>query len=408
MRFVALCLLAACSSPRADVLVARQLPAAEAADVANLTTANNQFGCDLYAQLGSGNTFFSPFSIATALAMLDAGAAGQTDAELRTAMHLMLAGDPLFSAYGALLSSLDTGRSYDNYTLATADRLFGQQGFPFLSTYLGVTKTDFEAQLESVDFTADDGETARATINAWVASQTDNKIPELFPKNSINAGTVLALANAILFKGTWANQFDPAQTQTGAFHVAGGSDVQAMLMHASQTVALAPITGGKLGLLPFAGNDLAMVILLPDSPDGLPALEAGLTGASIASAVAAAQSADNVTVALPKLQLTESFDLVSILMRLGIVSAFDPGTADLSGIDGEVGLFVQDAVHKATLTVDEEGAKATAATGISVGDSGESMPPSLIADHSFALAIYDQVTGSVLFMGRVSDPTLAM
>lgn len=408
MRFVALCLLAACSSPRADVLVARQLPAAEAADVANLTTANNQFGCDLYAQLGSGNTFFSPFSIATALAMLDAGAAGQTDAELRTAMHLMLAGDPLFSAYGALLSSLDTGRSYDNYTLATADRLFGQQGFPFLSTYLGVTKTDFEAQLESVDFTADDGETARATINAWVASQTDNKIPELFPKNSINAGTVLALANAILFKGTWANQFDPAQTQTGAFHVAGGSDVQAMLMHASQTVALAPITGGKLGLLPFAGNDLAMVILLPDSPDGLPALEAGLTGASIASAVAAAQSADNVTVALPKLQLTESFDLVSILMRLGIVSAFDPGTADLSGIDGEVGLFVQDAVHKATLTVDEEGAEATAATGISVGDSGESMPPSLIADHSFALAIYDQVTGSVLFMGRVSDPTLAM
>ncbi len=399
---------AGCTTSKPDVLTARQLPTSIAGDAESVVTSNNQFACDVYNQLPTAsNSFFSPFSISTALAMLDAGAAGQTDTELRNALHFTLPGDQLHDAYGALLTSLDTGRSYDNYTLATADRLFGQQGFPFLQTYLDVTKTDYEAELQTVDFTA--GDTARTTINAWVASQTDNKIPQLFPTGSITPATVLALANAILFKGTWAQQFDPTKTQTATFHIANGADVQTPMMNATQTVALAPITGGKLGLLPFQGKDLAMVVLVPDSPDGLPALEAGLTGPAIATAIAAAQSTDSVQVELPKLQLTEAFSLDAILANLGIVSAFDPATADFAGIDGAMDLHVQHAIHQATITVDEEGAEAAAATGISVGaDGGEAPPPSLIADHSFAIMIYDQVTGSVLFLGRVQDPTQTM
>jgi len=399
-----------CTTSPPDVLTARQLPAAVAGDAASVVTANNQFACDLYNQLPAGNSFFSPFSISTALAMLDAGAAGQTDVELRTALHFTLSGDALHDAYGALITSLDTGRSYDNYTLATADRLFGQQSFPFLQTFLDITKTDYEAELQAVDFTVDDGETARGTINQWVSGQTDNKIPELFPQGTITRDTVLALANAILFKGTWAQPFDPSQTEAGTFHVANGADVQPQMMNATQTVALAPIAGGRLGILPFQGKDLAMVILLPDSPDGLPALEAQLTGATIASAIAAAQPTASVVVQLPKLQLTEGFSLNAILANLGIVTAFDPETADFAGIDGRLDLFVQNAVHKATITVDEQGAEAAAATGISVGltDGVSTPPPSLIVDHSFVLLIYDQVTDSVLFMGRVSDPTQAM
>jgi serpin B len=399
-----------CSTSRPDVVTARQLPAAISGDAATVVTGNNQLAFDVYNQLGSGtNTFFSPFSISTAFAMLDAGAAGQTDTELRTTFHFALPGDQLHAAYGALLTSLDTGRSYNNYTLATADRLFGQQGFPFLSTYLDVTKNDYEAQLQTLDFTADDGETARGTINQWVSDQTDAKIPELFPMGSINQDTVLALANAILFKGTWAQQFDPTQTQTSSFHVANGADVQAQLMHASETVSIAKIAGGEVGVLPFQGNDLAMLIVLPDSPDGLPALESQLTGASLSAAVAAAQSSDKVPVVLPKLQLSEAFDLVQLLKNLGVATAFDPTMADFAGIDGKTDLFVQDALHKATITVDEEGAEAAAATGISVGGaSGETDQPMLIADHSFALAIYDNVTGSILFLGRVQDPTQSM
>ncbi|HEY1550461.1 MAG TPA: serpin family protein [Kofleriaceae bacterium] len=400
-------LAAGCTSaPKQDVVAARALPAAIAGDAAMVVTGNNQFAVDIYNQQPAGNSFYSPFSISTAFAMLDAGAAGQTDTELRTAFHFTLPGDSLHTAYGALITSLDTGRSYNNYTLATADRLFGQQGFNFLQSYLDITKTDYEAPLQPVDFS--DPDTARSTINAWVASQTDNKIPELFPEGSINMDTVLALANAILFKGTWAQQFDPTQTASGSFHIAGGADVQTPLMNAQMTIPLATIPNGRIGLLPFQGNDLAMAILLPDDADGLPTIEAEMTGANIASWVASATPTDTaVPVKLPKLQLTEGFDLVAMLQALGVEQAFEPKVANFSGIDGGADLFVQDAIHKATITVDEEGAEAAAATGISVGgDAGSSgTPPSLICDHSFVLMIYDQVTGSVLFMGRISDPT---
>jgi serpin B len=404
-----LCLLVAgcTSAPNEDVVDARQLPAAIAGDAAMVVTGNNQFAVDIYNQQPPGNSFYSPFSISTAFAMLDAGAAGQTDTELRNAFHFTLPGDSLHAAYGALITSLDTGRSYNNYTLATADKLFGQQGFPFLSSYLDITKDDYEAPLQSLDFESDP-ETARSTINAWVASQTDNKIPELFPEGSINNATVLALANAILFKGTWAQQFDPSQTQAGSFHVANGADVQPQLMSASMTIPLATIPNGRIGLLPFQGNDLAMAILLPDDADGLPTIEAEMTGANLSSWIASATPTSSaVPVKLPKLQLTEGFDLVAMLQALGVEQVFEPHIANLSGIDGGMDLFVQDAIHKATITVDEEGAEAAAATGISVGtDGGETgTPPSLICDHSFVLMIYDQVTGSVLFMGRISDPT---
>jgi serine protease inhibitor len=394
--------VAGCSGSQ-DVISARQLPAAIQPDAATVVAANNQFAVDLYGTLASGNAFFSPFSISTAFAMLDAGAATETDAQLRTALHFTLPGDQLHAAYGALLTSIDTGRSFGSYTLATADRLFGQMGFPFVQSYLDITKTDYEAQLMPLDFQSDP-EASRGTINQWVASQTDNKIPTLFPEGSIDSSTRLALANAILFKGTWDTQFDPSMTTTESFHVSGGSDVSVPIMHAHESIGMASIPGGELGVFPFAGKDLAMVVLLPTDPNGLAGLEAQLTGPLLAQWIASAQPSEALDVALPKLQLTEAFGLNQALEGFGATDAFDPTLADFSGIDGNRDLFVQAALHQATITVDEQGAEAAAATGISVGTSGEG--PEMIVNHSFVFLIFDQVTGSVLFMGRAQDPSL--
>ncbi|HUJ62597.1 MAG TPA: serpin family protein [Kofleriaceae bacterium] len=392
--------VAGCSQP--NILAERQLPEAERADAATVTAANNQFACDVLGKLPAGNAFFSPFSMSTALAMLDAGAAGNTDVQLRNALHYTLSGDPLQAAYGALIKSIDTGRSYGGYTLATADRLFGQKGFAFEPSYLDVTRTDYGAQLMPLDF-ADDPDGSRTTINHWVASQTDDKIPELFPEGTIQPDTTLVLANAILFKGTWDAQFDTHDTQMRSFHVAGAADVTAPIMSRTGTVALATIPGGTLGILPFRGKDLAMVILLPSDPDGLPALEAQLTGPALAQWIASAVPSDDVDVSLPRFTLTESFGFNQMLQSFGVTDAFDASLADFSGIDGQRDLFVQSTVHQATVTVDEEGAEAAAATGISVGDGAAYNP--LDATHSFAFLIYDQVTGSVLFLGRLVDPT---
>jgi serpin B len=405
MRATCLVLLAACSDP--DVIAARQLPAALQPDAAAVVAANNQFACDIYAKTAAGtqsNAVFSPFSISTALAMLEAGAAGTTDDELRAALHFTLPASQLGPAYGALLTSLDTGRNYGAYTLATADRLFGQQGFPFQQPYLDTTNHDFHAPLQPADF-MNDPEGSRTTINDWVSSQTDAKIPELFPAGSITSDTRLVLANAILFKGDWDTQFDPQHTQTATFHVAGGADVSTPLMHASLPIALGSLgTTAQLGILPFRGKDLALVIIVPNDPDGLPAVEAQLSGDALSSAIAAAQSfGEPIDITLPKFTVTQNQDLIPILQSLGIHAVFAPDVADLSGIDGSRDLSVNTVVHDAMITVDEQGAEAAAATGVGVVDT--SAPAPLRADHSFVFVLYDNVTGSFLFMGRVLDPT---
>jgi serpin B len=396
----AACAIAACASDP-GVIAARQLPAALRGDAAAIVAANNQFAIDVLAKQPSrSNAIFSPFSMSTALAMLDAGAAGQTDAELRAALHFTLPADRTNAAYGALLTSLETGRRYGGYELATADRLFGQQGFGFLADFLSITKDDYHAPLQPVDF-AGAPDASLATIDQWVAKQTDNLIPQLL--QSIDVDTRLVLANAIVFEGNWKTAFDPKDTRTASFHVAGGGDVTTPIMYEDALISIAQIPGGQMGILPFRGDDLAMLVLLPDDPDGLPQLEAQLTADSIAQGVASAIHFDGKSmVALPRFALGEQQDLSVLLPTLGIVSAFTDA-ADLSGIDGMRDLVVQSAVHQAMITVDEVGATAAAGTGVVVIIKSAGGP--LWATHSFAFAIYDNVTGSILFFGRVQDPT---
>jgi serpin B len=398
-------LIPACSSDP-DVIKARQLPAAIQGDAATVVASNNQFACDVYAKAAAGtqtNAVFSPFSISTALAMLDAGAAGKTDSELRAALHFTLPPAQVEAAYGALLTSLDTGRDYGAYTLATADRAFGQQGFAFEQSYLDTTKDDYHARLQPLDFAANP-EASRTTINQWVASQTDDKIPQLFGPGSIDPSTRLVLANAIVFKGDWDTQFDPAKTATGSFHVAGGADVSAPLMHASLPVAIGRFGNANLGVLPFRGKDISLVVIVPDDPDGLPAIEAQLSGDALTQAITSAQPVgEALDVTLPKFAITQNQGLDALLDSLGVHDAFTPDAADFSGIDGAHDLYVQTVIHDAMITVDEHGAEAAAATGIGVG--GASLPPQIRADRSFAFVLYDSVTGSILFMGRVLDPT---
>jgi len=409
MRFALLIavLASACSDPaEPDIVAARELPAAFKEDVGAIARANNQFAFDLYTKLATtpGNLFVSPFSISTALAMVDAGAAGATDQELRQTLHFSLPGDRLHGAYGAMLDSLSVGRGFGTYTLAVANRLFGQTGLPFLPDFLTITRRDYDAELQPADF-QNDPEAARTSVNSWVSDQTDGKIADLFAPGSIDDMTRLVLANAIVFKGAWANHFDLARTADGAFQLSDGRTIQARMMHRRGTIATAGFPGGRLGVMPFRGKDLSMIVLLPERADGLAALEAQLTGDAVAEWIGRAQSphVDEVEIALPKFGVTSGVELPKVLEALGMVSAFDPNTADLSGIDGTRNLYIQKVVHKATVTVDENGAEAAAATGVGVGTT--SLPPSFVADHPFVFAIYDHVTGSILFLGRLQDPS---
>ena len=393
-----------------DVRAARALPEALKPDAAEIARGNNQFALELYGKLAGtdGNVFLSPFSISTALAMVDAGAAGTTDAELRAALHFTLPAERTHAAYGAVLASLQVGRDRGAYELATANRLFGQDGFPFLPGFLATTQKDYGAALQPVDF-AGNPEAARATVNHWVDGQTDHKIPELFGAGSLNASTVLALVDAIVFKGAWANKFDPGGTRSQAFHLADGSTPQTAMMHRTGQLAMARFgEHARLGLLAFNGGDLSFVVVMPDDSAGLPALEAELVTGDLVTRIEQTDPVlhqdQDVEIALPRLALTAKYELPKALQALGITSAFDPLTADLSAMDGRRDLVVDRVVHQAVLTVNEDGAEAAAATGVGFTDTALPIGQTFIVDRPFVFAIYDHVSHSILFLGRVTDP----
>jgi serpin B len=255
----------------------------------------------------------------------------------------------------------------------------------------------------------DDSEQARATINSWVAQETQNKIPDLFPDGTINAQTRLVVANAIYFHGGWMNAFDPTATSSGSFAVTPSSTVQVSLMHQTSNFLYGDKDGVQTLEMPYVGGNLAMDILLPDQADGIGNLESELTPANLAQWTSGLTS-NSVFVTLPKFQVSTSFSLNSVLSALGMPDAFNPQAANFSGMTtGSNSLYISQVLHQAYVNVDETGTEATAATGVGIVTEGAvAMPPPSImfdADHPFVYVIRDTTTNTILFMGQVSDPS---
>src|SRR5512140_444237 len=396
----------ACSNDNSSVpgnpLEARVLPEQIRADASQLVAANNAFALDFYGRIRQpeGNLFFSPFSISAAFAMVYAGAREGTADEISRVFHFPLDQERLHAVYRALLKSLDTGTTMGGYRLDIASRLWGEQTFEFLPEYLGITRGQYGAELAKADF-QQNAEGARKEINQWVSDRTEKKIPELFPAGSVNPYTRLVLANAIYFKGKWQDQFDPKLTRDAPFHVTPARDVTVhMMQRTADDLMLGFAAGVHLLELPYRGRDISMLIVLPDSND-LAEIEQRLTPQLLDEWRHDLRTTEAM-VFLPRFTMTSEFSLNGVLADLGMPDAFTD-RADFSGMDGRRDLLIQAALHKAFVNVNEEGTEAAAATGISVGVT--SMPPSFRADHPFLFLIMDNVTGSILFMGRVEDPS---
>jgi len=376
------------------------------ADAQTVAKGNTAFALDLYGRLGQkpGNLFFSPYSISTALAMVYGGARGQTAEQMQDVLHLGLVPERLHPACGALVERINAPPEKDAYKLSVGNALWGQQGYPFVPAYLDLTRRHYGAGFRQIDFRTDpDG--ARKIINTWVEKQTQKKITDLFKPGVINGMTRLVLANAIYFKGNWAEQFKKADTRDAPFLVAPDKKVQAPLMFRKKRFGHMKGKGFQALRMPYEGKNLSMVVLLPDKVDGLPALEKKLSAESLRQWLRQMRWRE-VRVFLPRFKMTSEFSLSGTLAAMGMPDAFIDGKADLSGINGSRDLFIQAVVHKAFIDVNEEGTEAAAATGITVGATSVPPPPTVFrADHPFLFMIVDQRTGSLLFMGRVVDPT---
>ncbi len=388
-------------------------PSADAGLVSAVVAGNTELAVSLFGQLSAavdgGNLFFSPFSISGALAMMYGGAAGSTAQQMAQVLGFPAEPTELAPAFGSLECQLQANAAGpDGGQLDIANELFGQEGWNFEPSFLSLLQTGYGAPLQTVDFT-NDMAAAVATINAWVSQQTDGMIPNVLQPNDLPSDTVLALANALYFDGLWRAPFDPSATQNAAFNVSSSQSVQVPMMSMAQygeSPVLPYLAGSGFAIaeLPYQSG-VAMDILLPDDVDGLPQLEAQLTSANLASWLGSL-SGKELSVQLPKFNMDSRPAIVPALKALGLTVAFQNGQADFSGIDGQQDIYINAIIHEAVLQVDEAGTRAAAVTivGGGAGAVANPGPIAFIVNHPFLLLLRDVATGSVLFVGQVTNP----
>jgi serpin B len=398
--------------------------ASHAADTATATTAINTLGIELLAKTpADSNSLLSPYSIQDALAMTYTGADGDTKAQMMKALHFPEDTAALGASFSELQkqlvsiqkSSADVAaaskKHQDPITISVANRLFGQQGFAFREPFLHALLETYDAPLEPLDF--GDSQKSTKTINTWVADQTHDRIRDIIPAGVLNKATRLVLVNAIYLKAAWAKEFQKAATIPAPFHVSGGSAVHVPTMQGSRECGCDKKDGFTAVTLSYLGGELQFLILLPDDPAGLPALESKLTPALLADC--AKMGNKPVMLWLPKFKMEPpAVDLGSSLKSLGMESAFDEphGSANfdlMAPRTPDSYLCISKVLHKTFLSLDENGTEAAAATAVVMMLSmampaKPEKPIEIHVDHPFLFAIQHRESGACLFIGRVVDP----
>ncbi|MFN9368186.1 MAG: serpin family protein [Planctomycetia bacterium] len=434
-----------------DLLVATR----DAAPERHAVAANADFAVDLYAQLAKENPeknlFFSPYSMASALAMTAEGARGETAAEMGKALRFPEAARRI-GADAQLLpwntSLIHTGMAKLNerfqskadtpYEINVANALYGEKTFPFSPDYVAtIGKFYGSGAVVPVDF-RNAPEPSRLKINAWAEEKTRGRIKDVVPKGAVTSATRLALLNAIYFKGDWAVQFDATRTKQEDFHAAGGATIGVQMMQnptlaggrygafkadgtpfrTPQTISgnenpamLYPGKGGfQIAELPYKGKELSMVVIVPQDADGLAAVEKQVTTTSLQAWLGALEARD-IDMALPKFRIETDYEMKDPLEALGMRRAF-MGGAEFDGLvaAGSAGLSISGVFHKAFVEVTEKGTEAAAATAVFTAllDAKPGyvpFTPAIRADRPFLFAIRDVKTGTLLFLGRMTDPT---
>ena len=375
------------SSPGAKSAEPRPIPE-------GIASANNAFAFDFYRQIADeeGNHFFSPASMYTAFSVLYEGARGETAEQLRGVFGMAEDDAARHQAVSDAMSSLN--RDDPHATLEMANSLWLAERLVPHARYVEIVRGTYAADIETVDF-ADSIVTADR-INGWAAEKTRDKIPKVVKPIDLNNALAVIL-NAIYFKGTWEVQFDPADTRPRDFDTGNGT-VLADMMHVDAAFGYAEYDGTQILRMPYVGDRLSMLVVLPLGRDGMAVLEESLT-AEVLEGWQQGMHDTDITVSIPKFETKTHYNLIPELMDLGITHIF--GGGGLSGIS-DTGMFVDRATQDAYVNINEEGTEAAAVTTLG---GFMSAPPTFTADRPFLFFIQDDESGTILFMGKITDPT---
>nr|ACO10422.1 Leukocyte elastase inhibitor C [Caligus rogercresseyi] len=363
-----------------------------------------KFGLDLYNRLTKPgeNAVFSSYSVSSVLSMASMGAKGSTLQEMREALHLPEDVTQLQKAYSSFTALLDS-KENSSVTLETAHGLFPSNKTKVHENYVQDVLKYFSSDVQSIDYI--NTQAASNHLNEWVSSKTHDNIKDLFSKESIDPDTAAVLIDAIYFKGTWLDKFDPVMTRDAAFHVSPETLVQAPTMFAEMDIETCYSEDLKCDIfaLPYKGNRLSMIIFLPKERFGLEELENKLLSKTVFPLNDLSTS--KVEVYLPKFKIETKHDIKDALQKQGVRDLFLRGTCDVSGIAGEPKeLFVSEVVQKAMIEVNEEGTEAAAATMMQITPCCLVFRDKLVVDHPFAFMIRDNLTELIIFNGRIINP----
>jgi len=385
--------------------------AVDSNDIKETIAGNTKFAFSLYDRLlndsnaikPKGNLFFSTYSISTALAMTYGGTRGETQKQMAKVLHFTQPSEHLHPAFGALQKQLIQEDKSRGYQLLLANALWGQKGEPFLKAFLDLNKDYYGAGLRQLDF-INETEQSRQTINSWVEERTNDKIKNLIPPGGVDKETVLVLTNAIYFKGDWKTKFEKKNTEQADFFISAKDKVNVDMMYVKEKFKYYADEKMQVLQLPYKGNELSMLVFLPNDSNNFKEVENTLSFEMLNDSFSKMRTTE-VDVYFPKFKMTcGAFSLNKALTELGMPDAFDRHKADFSGIKGTRGVWISGVFHKAFIEVNEEGTEAAAGTAVIIVQSIE-FPVIFRADHPFIFIIKDNRSESILFMGRIMNPS---
>ncbi|MDR1483054.1 MAG: serpin family protein [Synergistaceae bacterium] len=366
--------------------------------------AVNGLAAKLYGKLAARgeNLCFSPYSVSLAFAMTYAGAAGETAAELSDVFGF---GEGIHQSNEILTRNI-LGAPEDAGELVVANSIWPRKGFKMLDPFVRILDENYKAEIRPQDFKNNPG-AAKNRINEWTESRTKGKIRDLIADGALDANTAMVLANGVYFKARWLSPFLKETTETAEFYTDTGVVSQAQIM--KNTGAYEYFENGMIQAVkvPYLRGAYSMTLILPKERGGINALEEAFVSGNLNISMNDTERR-RVELSVPRFKIESKFSLNKTIGELGAPAAFNPSSADFSGINGERDLFISDAIHAAFVNVDEDGTEAAGATAIAISRSSAMLdtadPVIFRADHPFLFTIRDEMSGTILFMGKLARP----
>ena len=333
------------------------------------------------------------------------GAREETSKQMAATLNFSLNDRNVHSAFASIEAKLNIIQRERKIELNVANSLWPQDKHPFLKEYLKLTKKFYRTEITPVDYKTKP-EAARKRINSWVEKETEYKIKNIISKPP-HPLTRLILVNAIYFKGNWDSQFKNSATTEMPFYLNESKSIEVPMMNQISEFNYGEDESLQVLELPYVGNKLNMLVILPKKIDGLQNLEEILTKDSF-DGWTKNLSNRRVAVYLSRFKMTSEFSLDKALIAMGMNDAFDMDKANFAGMDGNPNwLYISAVLHRAFVDVNEEGTEAAAATVVRMGVKSAPEEPIIFrADHPFLFLIRDNLSGSILFMGRVGNASI--